>query len=119
MKDPPNIILAPGESESDWGPSPDGDTKPVYLEQRALWLQAERRVGWDACLRAMEGAAETREQIDQKFCWAKGKTSIWWLVLMRDGEPSKAFHPEHKTIEKVWRDTFSVWRSLYADPEEK
>jgi hypothetical protein len=45
----PDIILAPGETESEW----IGEA-PVFLEARSRWLQAERRVGWDACLRALK-----------------------------------------------------------------
>ena len=49
MKKPPDIILAPGETGSDWT-----GRQAVYLEARARWLQAERRVGWEACLRSAE-----------------------------------------------------------------
>ncbi len=50
---PPDLILAPGEKASQWS-----GRQAVYLEARALWLQAERRVGWMACLRTQSQKTE-------------------------------------------------------------
>lgn len=49
--DPPAVILAPGETVEAWT-----GRQAVYLEARAKWLQAERRVGWEACLRVIRSA---------------------------------------------------------------
>ena len=47
LLEPPDVILAPGETVEAWT-----GKQAVYLEARAKWLQAERQVGWEACLEA-------------------------------------------------------------------
>lgn len=47
--EPPVVILAPSETIEEWT-----GRQAVYLEARAKWLQAERLVGWEACLRVVE-----------------------------------------------------------------
>jgi hypothetical protein len=42
--------------------------------------------------------------------WALNRDGEWWLVEFHDGEPEIGHHPVHGT-NKVWRDTFIVWRN--------
>lgn len=47
-------------------------------------------------------------------CWAE-RDGKWWLVVMRDGEPYVAYHPDHGRI-FAFRDTFCRWTADALDP---
>jgi hypothetical protein len=67
-------------------------------------------------VRSETSADPAKRERRRSFCMGwHPVTETWWLVLMIDGEPNRAFHPEHGEC-KAWRDTFSRWAIVpYTD----
>jgi hypothetical protein len=56
-------------------------------------------------------AVPEREPERVSLHWALTSDGVWWLVEFHDGEPHWGYLPGHESRVRVFRDSFSRWRS--------